>query len=95
MILRALDDGVEIRIRAQPRASRSEVAGPYGDRAVKLRLAAPPVDGAANAELVRFLADLFGVSRSDVVLVRGHGSRDKVVRVGGTSEEEARARLEL
>ena len=95
MIVRALDGGVEIRIRAQPRASRTEIVGPYGDRAVKLRLSAPPVDGAANAELVRFLADLFGVSRSDVVLVRGHGSRDKVVRIGGTSEKEARVRLGL
>lgn len=95
MIVRPVDEGVEIAVRAQPRAHASEVSGPYGDRAVKIRLAAPPVDGAANDELVEFLSDLFGLSRSSVEIVRGHGSRSKVVRLNGVSERVARNRLGL
>lgn len=94
-IVRAVEGGVEIAVRAQPRAQRSEVSGAYGDRAVKIRLAAPPVDGAANQELVEFLADLFGVSKSSVELLRGHGGRSKVVRVLGASEATAREALGL
>ena len=86
---------MEVAVRAQPRARANEVAGSYGDRAVKIRLAAPPVDGAANDELVEYLADLFDLPRSRVELVRGHGSRSKVVRVHGVSEDEARRLLGL
>lgn len=91
-MIRQTDDGVELTIRAQPRASRSEVAGPYGD-ALRIRLAAPPVDGAANDELVAFLADTLGVAKRDVELVRGHGGRSKTVRVRGVDAATARARL--
>ncbi len=94
-ILRAVEGGVEMAVRARPRASRTELAGPYGDRAIRIRLAAPPVDGAANKELVDFLADLFDVSPSAVTLVRGHGGRSKTVRVLGPDEDEARRRLGL
>lgn len=92
-ILREVDGGVEIAVRVQPRASSSEVVGAYGDRAVKIRVAAPPVDGAANDELRSFLADLFGIPSRGVELVRGHGSRDKRIRVYGTSLSTARHRL--
>lgn len=94
-IVREVDRGVEIAVRAQPRARRSEVAGAYGDRAVKIRLAAPPVDGAANEELIGFLADLFDMAPSAVKLVRGHGSRSKVVRLAGVDGATARRRLGL
>lgn len=92
-ILREVDGGVEVAVRVQPRASASEVAGAYGDRAVKIRVAAPPVDGAANEELLSFLADLFEIPSWGVELVRGHGSRDKQVRVHGVSLPVARRRL--
>lgn len=95
MILREIDGGVEISVRAQPRASRTEVAGPYGERAVRVRVAAPPVDGAANDELVAFLADLFGVPGRAVEIVRGHGSRSKTVRVLGVDPTRARKALGL
>lgn len=94
-IVRDVDGGVEISVRAQPRAHRTEVAGPYGERAVKIRLAAPPVDGAANDELVDFLADLFDAAPSTVTLVRGHGSRTKVVRIPGVDAATARRKLGL
>lgn len=95
MILRPAGDAVEIAVRARPRARATGVDGPYGDRAIKISLAAPPVDGAANEELVDFLADLFGLPRRAVEIVRGHGSRDKVVRVRGVTEEVVRSRLDL
>ena len=75
-------DGVTINVRAVPGARRSEVAE-YADDHVRVRLAAPAVEGKANAELVRFCAGWFGVRRSAVALVRGDHSRLKVVRVSG------------
>ena len=57
--LEAIADGVRLRLRIQPRASRSEVVGLHGDT-IRIRLAAPPVDGAANEELVRYLAEVLG-----------------------------------
>jgi hypothetical protein len=65
-----------------PRASRTEIAGLLGD-AIKVRLAAPPVDGAANEALVRFIAERLGVPRSAVSLEAGTSSRAKVVEVYG------------
>jgi len=79
-------------LHVQPRAARTEVVGPHGD-AVKVRLAAPPVDGAANAALVRFLAERLGVPRHAVRLVGGAAGRRKVVEVDGLDPVDARRRL--
>ena len=79
-------------IYVQPRASRSEVAGRHAD-AIKIRIAAPPVDGAANDELVRFLAERLGTPRSAVTIVSGATSRTKRVRISGMSAAEAISRL--
>jgi uncharacterized protein (TIGR00251 family) len=73
-----------LALHVQPGAKRTEVAGTRGEGAqmrLKIRLAAPPVDGKANAELLHFLADAFGVPLRHVVLVRGETSRKKVVRI--------------
>ena len=85
-------DGVRLTLHVQPRSSQSELAGLHGD-AIKLRLAAPPVDGAANAELVRFLAELLKVPKSAVEIVSGQTGRRKVVFVRGVAPGEALARL--
>jgi len=69
-----------LSVRVQPNASRTEVAGEHGDE-LRVRLAAPPVDGRANAALVRFLARAVGVPKSSVSVVRGQSSRSKTVRV--------------
>ena len=79
-------------VHVQPRAKRTEVAGEHG-AAVKIRLAAPPVDGAANEQLRRFLAERLGVPRAAVRVVAGAASRDKVVEVDGFSVAEARRAL--
>ncbi len=84
--------GVRLRIRVQPRASRTEVAGPHGDE-LRIRLAAPPVDGAANDALLRFLAEVLRVPRAHVVLIAGGASRSKVVEVRGADEGNVRAQL--
>jgi uncharacterized protein (TIGR00251 family) len=81
-------------VRVQPRASRTELAGRHGD-ALKVRIAAPPVDGAANEALVRFLADRLDVSRSAVQVEAGATGRTKVVAVTGIGVAAAMRRLEL
>jgi hypothetical protein len=78
----------------QPRASSTAVAGRHGD-ALKIRLAAPPVDGAANDALIRFLADRLGVARSAVTIAHGQSGRRKTVLVAGLGTAEATARLEV
>lgn len=77
-----------LTLHVQPRAKRTEVAGVHG-AALKIRLAAPPVDGAANDELVRFLAEQLGVPRRAVRLVAGAGARRKVVEVDGVAADDA------
>lgn len=84
--IESLDGGVRFPVRVQPRASRTEVAGTHGD-AIKIRLAAPPVEGAANAELSAFLAKALAVPKSAVRIVKGERSRDKIVEVDGASAD--------
>ncbi len=80
-------------VHVQPRARQTEVAGRHGD-AIKVRLAAPPVDGAANEELVRFLAEVLGISRSAVRVVSGRTARRKLVEIDGITAAEAASRLQ-
>ncbi len=79
-------------MQVQPRASRTEVAGPHGG-ALRIRLAAPPVDGEANAELVAFLARCLHVPKAAVTIVRGGTARRKVVEVAGVGVAEVEAAL--
>ncbi|MCH7777840.1 MAG: YggU family protein [Gemmatimonadetes bacterium] len=77
--------GVDLHV--QPRASRTVVVGRHGD-AIKIRVKAPPVDGAANEELIRFLAKRCGVPRRSVRLVSGASSRHKRITIDGMTPEE-------
>jgi uncharacterized protein len=81
-----------ITVKVHPRAKRSAVTGRFGE-AWKLDLAAPPVDGKANEECVRFLAELADVARSRVRIVTGASGRLKVVDVEGVGQEELEAKL--
>jgi uncharacterized protein (TIGR00251 family) len=93
--LRQDGDRVLVPVRAKPRASRSALAGVRDDGALEVQLAAPPVDGAANDALVRFLArDVLGLAPSRVTLVRGERGRDKLVAVTGLSLAEVRDRID-
>lgn len=75
-------DGADllVRLRVQARAGRTAFAEPFGD-ALKVKLKAPPVEGRANAELLRFIAESFGVSRAQVELITGQQSRSKLLRI--------------
>ena len=74
-------------VRVVPRASRTAAAGEH-DGALKVRVAAPPVEGAANEELRRFLAKRLGVSAGSVEIVGGQTSKTKVVKVTGAKAED-------
>ncbi len=90
----ARQDGnfVVLSLRVQPGAKRTAAAGPYGDR-LKIALHAPPVDGKANAELLRFLGDALHLRVRQLALAAGAASRDKQVRVSGLEEAGALAEL--
>ncbi len=75
-------------VRIQPRASKNEALR-MEDGGLKIRLTAPPVDGAANEALVKFLADRLGVAKSRVEIVSGHTSREKIVKISGVSRADA------
>lgn len=87
-------DGVVITLHIQPGAKRTELVGLHGD-ALKIRLAAPPVDGKANAALLAFLAEVFKVGKREVELVSGDTRRSKRVRVNGVSPDSAMTLLHL
>ncbi len=86
------DGRVRLELRASPRARASSIVG-VREGALVVRLAAPPADGAANEELVDFLARLLGIARSSIEIVRGHGSRTKFVEVRGLQPADIRSRL--
>ncbi|TJZ75513.1 DUF167 domain-containing protein [Chitiniphilus eburneus] len=79
-------DGADwlLQLHVQPGAKKTEVAGLY-DGALKLRLAAPPVDGKANTALLAFVAEAFAIPRRQVELKSGASSRRKVIRVSGSA----------
>ena len=88
----AVSGGVRITLHVQPRASSTAVQGLHGD-AIKLRIAAPPVDGAANDEVIRFMAERLGVAQRAVILRQGTTGRRKVIEVTGVTPEWVRERL--
>jgi len=90
--LQVQKDGVRLAIKVQPRASRTEIGGPVGDE-LKIKVAAPPVDSAANDTLVRFLAEKLDCPRSSIQLVRGHTSRHKVIEIRELQPKDILARL--
>jgi len=80
-------DGIlSFQVRVVPRASRSEIVGEH-DGALRVRLAAPPVEGAANEELVRVLSRALGLSRSAIEISAGHSSKLKTVRLLGSASD--------
>lgn len=85
--IRETDKGVLLPVRAVPRASKNEIQGIHGD-ALKVRLQAPPVEGKANAALIRFLSDELDISRSQLSIASGETGRNKAVLIDGLSKED-------
>ncbi len=81
-----ITDGVVFNIRVIPRSSRCELVGIQGD-ALKIKITAPPVEGAANEECIRFLSDIFSIRRSQIRIVAGHQSKNKRVAISGIKKE--------
>ena len=86
--------GIVLAVRLLPRAAKNEI-GPALGNEIKIRITAPPVEGAANEALVRFLAETLGCPRSAVQIVRGQTSRHKTVAVAGMGAAEALAKLRV
>lgn len=85
--------GASFAVRVIPRAGRTGVAGTRGD-SLLVRLAAAPVEGAANDALVELVADLFDRPKRDVSIVSGQASRDKRIAIAGITDAEVAARLD-
>jgi len=83
-----------LKVHLQPKASKNEIVGPYRD-GIKVRVTAAPVEGSANKVLLRFLAKEFGVTPSSVEIVRGHRSREKLIRIAAPLDQELKRRLHI
>lgn len=83
-------DEAVIALRIKPRASTTRIIGKTKSKlgaAVSIEIAAPPVSGRANKELLRFLSKTLGVSPNDLTIISGHSARDKLVRIRGLSQD--------
>ena len=84
----------KISLRVYPNAARSEVIG-FTDGVLRVRVAAPPVKGEANKELIAFLSKVLAVGKGTLTIVKGHTSRSKVIAIDGLSQEDIMKRLSL
>jgi len=91
--LREGDDGVSLNVLVQPRSSKNRLVGLRGDR-LKIQVTAPPVDSRANAMVKELLAELLGIPRQAVEIVRGLTAREKTVRVRGLRLAQVQAQVE-
>ena len=82
----------EISVRVHPNAARNKVVG-VTDRVWQVRVSAPPVKGKANKELITFLSGILGVGKSQIDIIRGHTTRNKVIAISGLSQEDIVKRL--
>jgi uncharacterized protein len=80
-------DEVTLKIYLQPKSSKNEIVGPFRD-GIKVKVTAPPIEGKANDELIRFLAKKWSIPASHIQIVRGHHSREKTIKISteGSSE---------
>jgi uncharacterized protein (TIGR00251 family) len=81
-----------LKVHITPRGSKNEITGWRGE-VLCVKVTAPPVEGAANAAVLDFLADALGIRKSQVALVKGEKSREKMLRITGLTEDEVRTRL--
>jgi hypothetical protein len=87
-------DGIRLKVHVQPKARRTEIVGVHGD-ALKVRVKAPPMDGAANRALVEFLAEVLRIPQAGIRIAGGSSGRRKSVVIRGVTVARARSRLGL
>ena len=92
LIVKEAKDGVRFPVRVLPRSSRCEIAG-IQDGALKVKLTSPPLEGRANEECIRLLADAFRVRKAAVSILTGHKSRQKTVFISGLKRKDIETRL--
>ena len=86
-------DTTVLKVRVNPRSSKNEITGWQNDT-LRIKISAPPVEGAANKACIQFLSGALGVRKSQITLVSGESARDKVFRIAGMTPEEIRKRLQ-
>lgn len=75
-------DGIIIQVKVVPRSSKREIAGVVGD-VIKVRLTAPPVEGAANEQLIELLSETLNIKKGNIEIVKGDSSRHKIIKITG------------
>ncbi len=90
LYMKETESGVIIHIRVVPRSAKCEIAG-IQDEALKLKITAPPVEGQANAECIRFLSDVLKVRKNQVTIISGHKSKKKTVAIEGIGKKDIEA----
>lgn len=93
MFIQDHPDGVVIKIRVQPRASKNRVSGPMGDT-LKVAVTSPPVDGAANSACIEFFAGLLKVPKTTIEIISGHTGRTKLLKIYGVNSREIKEKIE-
>ena len=83
-----------LEVKVTPRAKRNQIVGWHQHSLVLVKIAAPPVEGKANDELVRFLAGKLGVTPEQILIIRGHTSRQKVLEIEGVTDDEVLRKLQ-
>ncbi len=92
MNVRETQRGVQFEVKVTPRSSRNEIAG-YSEGVIKVKLTAVPVEGEANQALISFLAEICGVARKNVTILKGETSRRKLVEISGLGKTEFLKRI--
>ena len=80
---------ITIKVKVEPRSSKSGIVGPYGD-SLKVKLTSPPVEGKANKELIEVLSKEYGIPKKNVEIVSGHNSKNKTVKLVGVKSVDDR-----
>ncbi|MGI6711617.1 MAG: DUF167 domain-containing protein [Bacillota bacterium] len=94
VMIKEKENSVVVNVKVQPRAAKNEIAGVIGD-AVKLRVTSPPVDGEANAAVIKIFKNLFRIPNNAISITSGLTSRNKTVEITGVSLEEVKKALKI
>ena len=87
MIIKNIKNDLILKIKVEPRSSKSAIVGPYGD-ALKVKLTSPPVEGKANKELIDLLSKELKIPKKDIEIISGQSSKNKIVKIAGLSKIE-------